>query len=348
MPDDPASAEADTLPTDDDARPRLATWSPTPRARRIISAVVALAVLGALAYFVRTNWDELRRGPWDVHWGFFAVALVLYVVSEGLPPLAWRSLMHSVGTDAPLPGTYFVWFAVEPLRYLPIPVGPVLGRFALADRVGLPPVPAVVTLAYEFVLSMALPITVAFPALCWLGFVVDDRYRWAVLVVAGFTALGLYLTLRPGGLGRLIADSLGEAGPDAAGISVPRAALKVPSAVTMGAFLVRICAAGTLVASLTPTPVVRIPLLGVVFAAGAAVPLGRFGTREAAIIVGLRALGVATGPATLAAISSRAIGLAASVLWLGIAAAAGGGRRVAVKGEASPPARAPRDDPGRP
>ena len=346
MPDDPAPADAgtpgsDRETADDDARPTLATWSPSPRTRRVISAVLALAVLGALAYFVSSNWDDLRRGPWDVRWGFFLAALVLYVVSEGLPPLAWRSLMHAVGTDPPLPGTYFVWFAVEPLKYLPIPVGPVRGRFALADRVGLPPVPAVVTLAYEFVLSMALPFVVAFPALCWLGFAVDNRYRWAVLVVAAFAALGLYVTLRPGGLGRLIADSLGEAGPDAAGISVPRSALKGPAAVTMGAFLVRICAAGTLLASLTPTSAVRIPLLGIVFAAGAAVPFGRFGTREAAIIVGLRALGIAAGPATLAAISSRAIGLAASVLWLGVAAATGGGRRVQRPQEEGPQGNGP-------
>lgn len=348
---EPPPAVDDNVPESDSGSPADANEVPTTavlkplssRARKIVNIVIAVLVPGAIAYFAWDNWDTFVAGPWDVRPQLFALAGVLYMVSEGLPPLGWNSLMRSAGSPPPnLRSLYFVWFAVEPLKYLPIPVGPFVGRYALAYRVGLNPVPAIVTLAYEFVITLGVTVGIALPGFIWLAVIVEPGYRWAVLVVLGFMLLFAFATLREGGLSRTIGDMFGNRAAFEGQVSLERRALITPAVIALVAFLVRITAAGLVIVALTPANPFLAPLYGLVFTAGAMMPFGRFGTREVAITVGLRALDFDAGPALLAALVSRAYGLLTSLIWLGISAAVGGGRKVSGS-DAAPDSSAPGD-----
>lgn len=317
------------------------------RGRRIAQWSIAILVFGGLGWFAYTNWDDFNSAEWDFDVVALGISLVLYLLSELMRPFAWHRLMSSTGTNAPIPQTLFVWFSVEPTQYLPIPVGPFIGRYVLADRVGLAPSVAIVTLAYEWTMLMLLPVVIAYPALIWIAFALAPEYRWASFLVAGIMVLFAWSLLRRGGLSRTISDMLGGLYPRdegrAAGIRseisrvhLPRRALLGPAAITLVSFLIRITAAGVLLGSLTPIPWWQTPFYGLVFAAGASMPFGRFGTREAFIIAGLRALDVGAGPAAVAAIASRVIGLLVSVLILGVSVVLGGAKAASV------PARAER------
>jgi hypothetical protein len=297
--------------------------------RRTLQVVFVVAVPAVVVWFVWANWDEFTTADWTFRRNFLAFSLFCYLVSELLRPLAWYQLMRATGTQPRLRSVAFVWFAVEPTYYLPLPIGPFLGRYTLADRVGLSPVAAVVTIAYEFSIGLTVAMTVAFPVLVWLAFTQVQQYQWAVWVLAAIVGLFSFAMLRRGGIARTLGEMLGpERAPLAEKVAITRRDLVSPVIVTVLAVAVRTLAAGALFASLTDIPAAQVPVIGLIFVAGAAVPFGRFGTREGFIIAVLTALGAATAPAALAAVATRAVGLAMSLLLLGVTVIAGGGRRV--------------------
>ncbi len=329
---DPGPPHPDVAtPADAQEVPTSAVLKPLgPVARRIVTIAISILIPAAIAYFVWDNWDTFAEGPWNVRPHLLAIAGVFYLVSEGLPPLAWESLMRSAGSPPPnRRAVYFVWFAVEPLKYLPIPAGPIMGRYALAHRVGLDPVPAVITLAYEYAITLVVTVSIALPGFIWLAVVVEPGYRWAVILVAGVLALFAYGMLREGGLSRTIGDMFNKREAFEGRVKIGRKALYFPAVIALISFLIRIVAAGLVLAALTPASVWRAPIYGLVFTAGAMMPFSRFGTREAAIVVGLRAIGFEAGPALLAALVTRAYGLVTSLLLLAVSAIVGGGRKVA-------------------
>lgn len=314
LPPPPATAELFAIP---------------PAVRRTLQVTFAIAVPVVVIWFVWANWDDFTTAQWTFRWQFLAFSLACYLVSELLRPLAWFQLMRATGTRPRLLSVAFVWFAVEPTYYLPLPIGPFLGRYALADRAGLSPIAAVVTIAYEFSIGLTIAMAVAFPALVWLAFTQVQQYQWAVWVLAVIVGLFSFTMLRQGGIARTIGDMLGpDRAPMAEDVAIARRDLVTPVLVTLAAVVVRTFAAGALFASLTDIPAVQIPIIGLIFVAGAAVPFGRFGTREGFIIAVLTALGAATAPAALAAVATRAVGLAMSLLLLGVTVILGGGRRV--------------------
>lgn len=332
-PPEAEAREADADPGPEPDAPAAILRPPGRRTQRILNLVLAVAVPATIAWFVVANWDQIVAGPWEVSPGYLVAAGILLLVAEGIAPFAWEWLMLAAGTAAPKKQIWFVWFAVEPLKYLPVPIGPVVGRYALAGRVGLEPFTAVVTIAYDFVIASGVGFVITFPGLIWLAFSVNPSYRWAVLIVALVMLAMAWATLRNGGLSRLIADAIGhERGEDAFGVDIPRRALRGPALITLVMLAVRITANGCILAALTPLPTVYIPLYGLVFAIAQLVPLARFGAREGAIVIGLGALGVAEGPALLAGLVSRLLGLGASLLWLGAAVLIGGARPVGPPG----------------
>lgn len=332
-------AEADT---GDDAEPALRP--PAANVQRILNLVFAIAVPATIVWFVAANWAQIVAGPWDVSPGYLVLAGALLLVAEGIAPISWEWLMRAAGVPAPRRQLWFVWFAVEPLKYLPVPIGPLVGRYALAGRVGLEPFAAVVTIAYDFVIASGVGFVITFPGLIWLALSVNPGYRWAVVVVALVMLAMAWATLRRGGLGRLIADAIGHDREGALGVDIPRRALRGPALMTVVMLVVRVCANGCVLAALTPIPTLYIPLYGLVFAIAQLVPFARFGAREGAIVIGLGALGVAEGPALLAGLASRLLGLAACVTWLGISFVVGGARRVSAAPDS--PTRLASGEPG--
>lgn len=319
-------------PGDDDAAPVLR--GPSKNVQRVLNVFLAVAVPVTITWFVVANWDQIVAGPWDVSPGYLVVAGLLLLVAEGIAPFPWEWLMLAADAPAPKRQVWFVWFAVEPLKYLPVPIGPIVGRYALAGRVGLEPFTAVVTIAYDFVIASGIGFVVTFPGLIWLALSVNPGYRWAVVIAAVVMLAMAWATLRKGGLSRLIAESLGHEHSDAFGVDIPRRALRGPALVTVAMLVTRILANGCILAALTPVPTVYIPLYGLVFAIAQLVPFARFGAREGAIVIGLGALGIAEGPALLAGLVSRLMGLAACVAWLGVSFLIGGARRAEVDDDA--------------
>lgn len=335
---DTAGAAAAGAGGDEGDRPAPVLRGPSKNVQRVLNVVLAIAVPATIAWFVVANWDQIVAGPWDVSPGYLVLAGLLLLVAEGIAPFSWEWLMVAAGAPAPKRQVWFVWFAVEPLKYLPVPIGPIVGRYALAGRVGLEPFTAVVTIAYDFVLASGIGFVVTFPGLIWLALAVNPAYRWAVVIVAVVMLAMAWATLRKGGLSRLIAEAIGREHSDALGVDISRRALRGPALITVAMLVTRICANGCILAALTPVPTVYIPLYGLVFAVAQLVPFARFGAREGAIVIGLGALGIAEGPALLAGLVSRLMGLAACVAWLGVSLLIGGAR----KAVAAEPGLAPR------
>ncbi|GEM_PF-2049223 len=293
---------------------------------RFIQALLTFLVPLAIAWFVKSNWKDFQDSEWDFNPLILIVACAFYFVSEGLRPLGWHFLMHSAGQKPPLRNTLFIWFAMEPLQYLPLPLGPFAGRYVLSERLGLSPSVALVTQIYVFALWFSLPQFFNLPALIWLAFETKEIWlRLGAIYLAFTIASFAYGTLREGGVSRTAEEAFGKS-YTIDHVHIERQSLVGPGIIELSSYIVRITGAGILLSALTSLDWWLIPVYGLLFGAAANVPFGRFGTREAAITVALTVIGISEGPAALAAVSSRVIGLAASLLWLGIAFAMGGAK----------------------
>lgn len=98
------------------------------------------AVLAAWGWFLRGQLDELRRYPWQVEPApFVGGALWGAVYFAGLA-LCWTLLLRTMGGAAravPLAAGAHIWLSTMLARYVPGNVWHIVGRVALADRLGV-------------------------------------------------------------------------------------------------------------------------------------------------------------------------------------------------------------------
>lgn len=116
-----------------------------PTRRRIPARLIALAglVLGgtAVAFVVRTlvhEWPRVSREIHRAEVGWLVVALGFAIAGMTSIGWVWRSVMRTLGVEAPM-RRVIPWYYVGELgKYLPGGVWPVLGRGELARRGGVP------------------------------------------------------------------------------------------------------------------------------------------------------------------------------------------------------------------
>ncbi|NJN84366.1 MAG: hypothetical protein HC802_20190 [Caldilineaceae bacterium] len=72
-----------------------------------------------VALLVRSQWDELRNYPWELHAGWLVLSALLLLVTWIMEVGIWRRLLASVGGRLPLLPAMRIWFLSAIVRYVP-------------------------------------------------------------------------------------------------------------------------------------------------------------------------------------------------------------------------------------
>ncbi len=274
-----------------------------------LRAAVFAAVLLAWAWFLRGQLEALRAYEWRVELLPFAAAVglgALYFVGLAL---SWTLLLRSMGGAAralPLAGGVEIWTGTMLSRYLPGNIWHIVGRVALAGRLGVARGQVAASATVEQLLTLLGALAVFGLSLpFWRGGAGPER--WLLLLAP----VGLAL-LHPRALGAAmaalanIASGLAlfvvlgamaplaiEHAPFVVGASAIAWVIGYLSLLTPSGLGVREAALTALLAQILPLPaavvgslVYRLALtLGEVVAAGAALLYGRLRTRQAPKVI---------------------------------------------------------------
>lgn len=163
--------------------------------KRLLRRLGAFAVYAVLAFFVyRTLRDLLGDGvPAGLRLtpallGMSWAALLAYYLAF---VLGLRLTMSALGADMGSPRTFALSFASNLGKYVPGGIWPVVGRLALARRVGLPRRVAAVGMVLENALSVAGGMLVFLASLA-LGAADAGEVPWAYVAPAALVFVGLY------------------------------------------------------------------------------------------------------------------------------------------------------------
>jgi hypothetical protein len=275
-----------------------------------LRAAGLLVALAAWGWFLRGQLAELQRYPWRLAPPPFGLGVLLGAAYFGGLGLNWALLLRTMGgraADVPLAAGANVWLSTMLSRYIPGNVWHILGRLAMAGRLGVGPTQILASATVEQLLTLMGALAVFGLSLpLWRG----AAPLWALLLVpAGLAAL------HP----RILGAALGWAA-----LRLRRPGLAWPYRYGQmlglllafaGANLVAGLALGAIVGGLTPVGPADLPFL--VGAAGLAWAIGYLslltpsglGVREAA----LAALLAQTYPLPVAVVGSLAYRLALSL-----------------------------------
>lgn len=105
-----------------------------------LRATVLVMVVGAWGWFLWGQLAELRRYPWEVEALPFAAGLLWGALYFAGLAVCWTLLLRSMGGAArqvPLAAGAHIWLSTMLARYVPGNVWHIVGRVALADRLGV-------------------------------------------------------------------------------------------------------------------------------------------------------------------------------------------------------------------
>lgn len=105
-----------------------------------LRAAVAAALVGAWGWFLWGQLDELRRYPWQIAAPPFAAGLLWGALYFAGLAVCWTLLLRTMGGAAravPLAAGAHIWLSTMLARYVPGNVWHIVGRVALAGRLGV-------------------------------------------------------------------------------------------------------------------------------------------------------------------------------------------------------------------
>jgi hypothetical protein len=139
---------------------------------------VALAA-SAAGYVVSRNADELRAVLARLGWATVAGSLVLGLAGVFLVFLAWREVLHGLGTQVPVRDTSQVFFVSQLGKYLPGSVWPVLAQMEYGHRTGTARRTMLAANALTIALSVAVGLILAAGCLPFASPSALHDYWWA-------------------------------------------------------------------------------------------------------------------------------------------------------------------------
>ena len=162
----------------------------------------ALAV-GVIAWAVARQWSVVSESVARVGWMRVAVATALALLALAFNTLSWRTVMQSVGLDAPLREASGVFLVSQAGKYVPGAVWPVVAQAEFARGHGVTRARATVGSLVAMAVGVVMAGVVGAVALAFFSSGSVLRYWWVVLL-----ALALAVTLFPPVLTRLLALAL--------------------------------------------------------------------------------------------------------------------------------------------
>lgn len=205
-----------------------------PRWQRVLMAIMALAVVGALALAVSRQWSKLPDIEWRLEPGWLAAALAALVLFQWVHAQLWVSMLHALGSPIPNLRGVAVWSITLLGRYVPTNVALAAGRMALAEREGVPKRVCAASLVYELAFTFAGATILGAYFVITLPDLHDVPARWLVLAVPAVT-----LTLLDPAIFHRLADALlRRLGRATLPISLTRAQVARFTLLFAGSFLV--------------------------------------------------------------------------------------------------------------
>ena len=172
------------------SRTRLVPW--------LRWGLFALAVV-IIAWAVASQWSRVSASVIEVGWLRVAIATALAVLALGFNTLSWRTVMSSVGLDAPLREASGVFLVSQAGKYVPGAVWPVVAQAEFAREHGVTRARATVGSLVAMAVGVVMAGVVGAVALAAFSSGSVLRYWWAILL-----ALALAVTLVPAVLSRLL------------------------------------------------------------------------------------------------------------------------------------------------
>lgn len=174
-----------------------------------LRAAVAAGVLGAWGWFLWGQLDELRRYPWQLEALPFVAGLIWGAVYFAGLAVCWTLLLRTMGGAArgvALADGAWIWLGTMLARYVPGNVWHIVGRVALADRLGVSKGQVMASATVEQLLTLMGALAVFGLSLpFWRGGAGPEA--WLLLLVP----VGLAL-LHPRALGGLMGWAAGRLG----------------------------------------------------------------------------------------------------------------------------------------
>lgn len=162
----------------------------------------ALAV-AIIAWAVASQWSRVSASVVEVGWLRVAIATGLALLALAFNTLSWRTVMASVGLDAPLREASGVFLVSQAGKYVPGAVWPVVAQAEFAKEHGVTRARATVGSLVAMAVGVVMAGVVGAGALAVFSSGSVVKYWWAILL-----ALALAVTLVPAVLTRLLKFAL--------------------------------------------------------------------------------------------------------------------------------------------
>jgi glycosyltransferase 2 family protein len=316
--------------------PDLVPTGPAPRrGRRLLRRLVAGLFLAAVVVLVVGQWPEVRPLLGQLSWPALAAATATVAAGHLATFGSWRAVLADLGFPLPPRAGGRVFFLGQLGKYLPGSVWPAVTQMELGRDYRVPQRVSGAAVAITMLLAVGTGLLVATVLLTLVGARVPDQYRWAAAVLP----LALLLAAPPV-LNRLLRTALRLARRAPLPSPLSLAGAGQAAAWALAAWLCYGVQVWLLARQLEADGGPALLLVSIGAFAGAwsvgfllvAAPAGA-GVREGALILLLGAT-IGRPEATVVAVVSRLLFLAADLAWAGAAALAGraGGRRPLVGG----------------
>lgn len=171
----------------------------SPTLKRRLMLVAKLAILALTVWFVRRTlldgWaklnEQIDQGLWsptNLHWGWLALAAVLYPLGQLPFGWFWRRVLRGLGYELPLAKVLRAYYVGQLGKYIPGKAMVIVLRGGLLARYGVRPATAAVSVFYETLTMMAVGSALA-AVLLWWKFPHEQRWLMASLTTMLVTGL---------------------------------------------------------------------------------------------------------------------------------------------------------------
>jgi len=108
------------------------------RYKRIIQALVLVAIVASLGYSLWKSGSQLTSYKWDLQWPLLLAGFALLVGQELSFALIWRGILARLGSQLDIISSERIYLGAEFVRYIPGNVWHVITRVLWAEQRGVP------------------------------------------------------------------------------------------------------------------------------------------------------------------------------------------------------------------
>lgn len=158
-----------------------------PWIKRIAGVAITAAIFWWMLKPVARHWGEVRNRVFEMSWGRFAVAALMFTVFLfAFRATTWRWLLVGMGERLPVAAAARIWSISELARYLPGAIWQVLGRIYLVKPYGVRGSVCTASQLLELSLFLLANVLLALGCLVWFGIKQFEgpAERWLYLAMA--------------------------------------------------------------------------------------------------------------------------------------------------------------------